>query len=175
MPAASHACKWRPSGHFTLRRDSSLHCLSSSQAAIQLYIDSSTLVEMKIYTGVSCYFWECLGQHLSCKIDCICAPMGLFKRSCHSNDFVHDSKLKICANLYKMLINGGLNHLFWECVIWKQFPVYKTAGFYSFPGYNFGFSSSVRLRPWLIQLLATPAKNPWNRSHQLCGPVLFSE
>ncbi len=41
---------------YTLRRDSSLHCLSSSQAAIQLYIDSSTLVEMKIFTGVSCYF-----------------------------------------------------------------------------------------------------------------------
>ena len=49
---------------YTLRKDSSLHCLSSSQAAIQLYIDSSTLVEMKIHTGVSCYFWECNGKPL---------------------------------------------------------------------------------------------------------------
>ncbi len=29
----------------------------------------------------------------------------------------------------------------------KHFPVYKTAGFYSFPGYNFGFSS---VRDWKI-------------------------
>ena len=42
--------------HYTLRRDSSLNCVSSSKAEIQLYKDSSTLVEMKIYSGVSCYF-----------------------------------------------------------------------------------------------------------------------
>ena len=44
---------------YTIRRDSSLHCKSSSKAAIQLYKDSSTLVERKIYSGVSCFFWEC--------------------------------------------------------------------------------------------------------------------
>ncbi len=44
---------------YTLRRDSSLHCISSAQAVIQLYKDSSRLPEMKIYSGVSCYFWEC--------------------------------------------------------------------------------------------------------------------
>ena len=42
--------------------------------------------------------------------------MGLFKRSCHSNDFVHDSKMKIYANLSEMMINGGLSYLFWECI-----------------------------------------------------------
>ena len=44
----------------TLRRDSSLSCLSSSKAEIQLYKDSWMLVEMKIYSWVSCYFWECV-------------------------------------------------------------------------------------------------------------------
>ena len=44
----------------TLRRDSSLHCISSAQAVIQLYKDGSRLTEMKIYSGVSYYFWECM-------------------------------------------------------------------------------------------------------------------
>ncbi len=42
----------------TLRRNSSLNCISSSKQAIQPYKDSSRLAEMKIYSGVSCFFWE---------------------------------------------------------------------------------------------------------------------
>ncbi len=41
--------------------------------------------------------------------------MGLFKRSCDFNDFMHDSKMKIYTNLSEMMINGGLSYLFWEC------------------------------------------------------------
>ncbi len=41
---------------YTLRRDSSLHCIPSSQAIIQLYKDSSKVTEMKIYSGMSCLF-----------------------------------------------------------------------------------------------------------------------
>ncbi len=44
----------------TLRRNSSLHCLSSSKHAIQLYKDSLMHTQMKIYSGVSCFFWECV-------------------------------------------------------------------------------------------------------------------
>ncbi len=39
-----------------------------------------------------------------------------FKRSCHSNGFVHDSKMKIYANLSEMMTNDVLSHLFWECI-----------------------------------------------------------
>ncbi len=39
----------------------------------------------------------------------------LVNRSFHSNDFVHDSKMKIYANLSEMMINGGFSYLFWEC------------------------------------------------------------
>ncbi len=41
--------------------------------------------------------------------------MGLFKRPSHFNDFVHDSKMMIYANLSEMMINDGLSYLFWEC------------------------------------------------------------
>ena len=54
-----HCDRSKPKLHlivYTLRRDSSLHCISTSKAAIQLYIDSTKLIEMKIYSGVSCYF-----------------------------------------------------------------------------------------------------------------------
>ncbi len=44
---------------YTLRRISSFHCISSSMPAIQLCKDSSTLTEMKIYSGMSWIFWEC--------------------------------------------------------------------------------------------------------------------
>ncbi len=56
----------------TLRRDSPLHCRSSSQAAIHLYNNSSKLTEMKIYNGVSCSFlrmhvpWYLLQEMFSC-------------------------------------------------------------------------------------------------------------
>ncbi len=49
-------------GLYTLRRDSSLHCISSSKHAIQLYKYSSKLIEMNIYSGVSCFFWECIDK-----------------------------------------------------------------------------------------------------------------
>ena len=49
---------WLNNTH-TLRRTSSLHSISSSKPSIQLYKDSSKLIEMKIlYSGVSCFFWE---------------------------------------------------------------------------------------------------------------------
>ena len=38
----------------------------------------------------------------------------IFKRSSHFNDFVHDSKMMIYANLSEMMINGGLSYLFRE-------------------------------------------------------------
>ncbi len=44
---------------YTLRRSIPLHCISSSKAAIQLYKDRSKLTEMKAYSGVSSFFWEC--------------------------------------------------------------------------------------------------------------------
>ncbi len=47
----------------TLRRNSSLHCVSSSKPAIRLYKDRSTLTEMKIYSVVNCFFWLLVGQH----------------------------------------------------------------------------------------------------------------
>ncbi len=41
---------------YTLRRNSSLYCISTSKPTIQLYKDSSTLFEMKMYSWVSCFF-----------------------------------------------------------------------------------------------------------------------
>ncbi len=41
---------------YTLRTNSSLHCISSSKPAIQLYRDSSTVTEMKIYSGLGYLF-----------------------------------------------------------------------------------------------------------------------
>ena len=46
-------------GRHTLRTNSSLHCISSSKPAIQLYRDSSTVTELKIYSGLGYLFWEC--------------------------------------------------------------------------------------------------------------------
>ncbi len=43
---------------YTLKRNSSLHRISSYKHAIQLYKDSSTLTQMMIYSEVSCFFWE---------------------------------------------------------------------------------------------------------------------
>ncbi len=47
-------------GIHTLMRNSSLHFISSSKPTIQLYKDSLKLTEMKIYSWVSCFFWECM-------------------------------------------------------------------------------------------------------------------
>ncbi len=44
---------------YTLRRNSSIHCISSSKPSIQLHNNSSTVTEMKIYSGVGYLFWEC--------------------------------------------------------------------------------------------------------------------
>ncbi len=46
--------------YYTLRRNSSLHCISSSKQAIQLQNDSSTVTEMKIYSWMGYLFWECI-------------------------------------------------------------------------------------------------------------------
>ncbi len=42
------------------------------------------------------------------------------------NDFVHDSKMMIYANLSDMMINGGLSYLFWECRVIRVPPLSVT-------------------------------------------------
>ncbi len=44
-------------------------------------------------------------------------------RSCHSDNFVHDSKMKIYPNLSEMMKNSELSYLCWECV--KPCPINK--------------------------------------------------
>ena len=51
---------WGGRGRYTLRRNSSLHCISSSKPSIQLHNNSSTVTEMKIYSGMGYLFWECM-------------------------------------------------------------------------------------------------------------------
>ncbi len=52
------AGRYWPRNH-TLRRNSSLQCISSSKPVIQLRNNSSTVTEVKIYSGVGYLFWEC--------------------------------------------------------------------------------------------------------------------
>ena len=69
-PGAKAACQRpRPAGtrqynfgfwfQFTLRRNSSPHCISSSQWAFSCFYTARLLVQNKMYSGVSCFFWEC--------------------------------------------------------------------------------------------------------------------
>ncbi len=62
-----------PCGICTLRRNSSLHCISSSEWALSCLYTAGLLLEVMIYSGVSYLFWEC-GTWLicMCKRDLIC-------------------------------------------------------------------------------------------------------
>ena len=47
------------SNKYTLRRNSWLHCISSSQRPFSCFCTAGLMLEMMIYSGVSCFFWEC--------------------------------------------------------------------------------------------------------------------
>ena len=123
---------------YTLRWICSFHCLLLSQTVCHYLIIPVAMFKIHpqkdMFISLFFIISDCLSlSHYTCgnvryTLRKICSfhCLSLSQTFCqvrkadHSNDFVHDSIMKIYWNLSEMVINGASCKLFWECNIQRH-------------------------------------------------------